>query len=214
MGVLMPDNINARYFDEAMRGRSAERTPDSIGGPLRVVPLDEYTREFFEDLPKPLVDFLTAHSYATGYTLGRLTFMCVNELRRIDPDSPDSGCLGDGLLKIGGGLNGDPIVVDLDNDLRMGFVCRDRLRSSRKGAARKALVDTGLDIGTFYLAAVLPDARFARDSYDAKRFGAEDWDRFRELTAAWMRGPDAGGEDTAAKAASAPPRKRATPRAR
>lgn len=95
-------------------------------------------------------------------------------------DEVNARCIGEGLLIVGIGLNGDPIVLDLRNGLRVGFVKHEELWDEEESPARNLLVSSTLDLGTFYLAAAL-DETFPVDACDAEALSVDDWERFRSV---------------------------------
>lgn len=176
----MSPAIDVAAFRRALDARTNERTPLSREGPLVVVPLTRETEDFLEAhaVPAELRAFVREFSFGDEITLGHTTFGPGNGLADRNVDEMNVRCLEGGLLAIGDGLNGDPIVVDL-RDGSTGFVNHDELWEEDGPPARESFVGTGLDVGTFLAAAVVHAARFPRDAYEARETAPEVWASFR-----------------------------------
>src|SRR5262249_19210497 len=73
-------------------------------------------------------------------------------------------CLNEGLLIVGSGPGGDPIVIDLREELVAGFVCMEEMSGYEddEEPARRLFAASPFDLGTFFLAA-------AEHAYDPDR---------------------------------------------
>jgi hypothetical protein len=139
----MTMTINIKRFELALEKRSNERAPSSPAGPLVVVPVAPETTSFFEKylVPESLRQFLTAHAYRHPVTLGHLVFDAVDEMPKENLDEVNARCIEDALLIVGSGLNGDPIVLDLRNGLRVGYVNTIHSGSSKTTGMRVCLYE-------------------------------------------------------------------------
>jgi hypothetical protein len=175
---------NDARFRRALERRTTERTPGATA-PLAAVPLTTETRTFFDEhrVPPALREFLERHCYNVPVTVGQLIFEAVNDLPEENLDEPNAPCIRAGLLVIGDGLNGDPIVVDLESGA-VGFVAHDELWGNDDADARALFVPTPFDIGSFYWSAALfdwseeADFGFPVDSYAARDQQDVGWDEF------------------------------------
>jgi hypothetical protein len=107
-------NIDVTAFERAVELRTAERTPRWPDGPLTLVPFREDVQSLFtaHHVPQSLRLLFERHCYEYPLTIGALIFDSVNEFPEENLDGVNARCLRDGLLIVGSGLNGDPIVVD------------------------------------------------------------------------------------------------------
>lgn len=163
------------------------------------------TRVFLESIAisAPLRTLLEAHSFNRSIMIGQHCFNAVNKLVA-ENGGVNERCLLDGLLVVGSGPNGDPVVVDL-NDGAVGFVNHDEVWGCDEAQVRReAYVPTPFDLGTFYFAAALfaynpddPEAKvhtFPVDSYAAQEEGVTGWDDFKEGVRAFERSARRGSD--------------------
>lgn len=153
----------------------------AIAGRPKREKLTKKTRAFLQKhCAKPaLFSFFETQSYDGALVIGRLTFNRVNDLADEHLDDLNVRCLRDGLLIIGDGLNGDPLVVDLQSDFLMGFLDHNELGGRTGKPPRDCLAQSGLDIGAFYLAAAVHSGTFPVDAPSAQSLDAKQW---RKLT--------------------------------
>jgi hypothetical protein len=114
-----------------------------------------------------LIEFFAQFSFDRPIQLGHVDFDQVNDFEAYNLDEVNHYCIKAGLLIIGRGLNGDPIVVDVST-LEVGFVFHDRLYEEEV-SPREVLVNMNCSIGEFYLHSVqLED--YPVDAYQAEEY--------------------------------------------
>ncbi len=168
-------------FQLALERRNDSRTESSPDRPLTTVAVEEEMQRFLTDwsVPSEFRSFLERHSYDHHVTMGHLTFDCVNSLAEENLDEGNAACVEAGLLIIGSGLNGDPIVLDLRAGT-VGYVKNDDLfaEDDDRRPVREVFRDSGLDVGSFYLAAALYQDAFPVDGYEAEDLEGSFSERF------------------------------------
>jgi hypothetical protein len=172
-------SVDVTKFKEALGLRNNSRTGVPANRPLRIVELSPKTRDFLQmhGVPPSIVAFLAEHAFDHHLTIGKHTFYAVDSLPDENLDDAQRRCIESGLLIIGSALNGDPIVVDLRSET-VGFVFHDELWEDEDVTPKSILTDTGLDIGSFYLAAARYSDSFPRDGRDAAEVGSDFVGRF------------------------------------
>lgn len=168
--------IDEHAFQEAVRRWKDDRNPQAELPPPSAVALTKETEEWLDraSIPEDVRAFLTRHSYGVHLRIGHLAFYMVNQIEDENGDEVNLRCMHERLLIVGGGANGDPIVLDLQNGATVGFVDHELLWDEEGPPARELLVSTGLDVGTFYRCAATNDA-FPVDVYEARELSAEAW---------------------------------------
>ena len=131
--------------------------------------LSATTLEFFErrSVPSELQDFLTANSFDRPFQVGHIYYDRTNDMARENLEEENRNCIQEGLLIIGSGLNGDPVVVDMET-FTVGFVFHDELWEDTSIKARSIYIDTGLSVGEFYWEAATQKDNFPKDAYQAE----------------------------------------------
>ncbi len=94
-------------------------------------------------------------------------FTSLLQFNKDNLDEQNITCINEELLIIGCGLNGDPVVVDLQT-LTVGFVFHDELWEDLSVKARSTHIDTGLSVGQFYFYAATQIDTFPVDGYAAE----------------------------------------------
>jgi hypothetical protein len=199
---------NAERFAKAieLRGSIVHFCGDRRGELLSRA-LDDEASEFLarRAIPAPLRALLEAHSYKSTVTFGNNRFSRVNRIVRgnKEPMVRMVRCLQEGLLVVGSGPGGDPIVVDLENDGAISFISHDLFFEDHALAARETISPTPFDLGSFFLADALfagdcardNDEAYARshrtfpvDSYAAAAEAESGWDIFEDGLCAWEDG--------------------------
>ncbi len=113
-----------------------------------------------------LVSFFERHCYISWVQIGNLSFNSVRELVRENVDPQNHSVYKSRLLIIGSGLNGDPIVVNIDSG-KAGFLCHDELwESDESPEIASILCELPYSLGEFYLRAATSED-FPRDYYEA-----------------------------------------------
>lgn len=160
-------------FRRALELRNNSRTGVPANRPLRRIDLTPQTQTFLEahQVPAEIAALLSDHSFDHHLTIGNHTFDSVNSLPSENLDDGQGRCIEARLLIIGSALNGDPIVVNLDT-ATVGFLLHDELWEDQTVAPRDIYTDTGLKIGSFYLAAAKHPDTFPADGYEAAEIGA------------------------------------------
>lgn len=121
-------------------------------------------------IPDELIELFTQFSFTKPVQIGHVYFDQVNEFEKHNLDEVSRSCIGAGLLIIGSGLNGDPIVVDVST-LKVGFVFHDQLYEEEV-APREVLVSMNCSIGKFYLNSVQLK-NYPVDAYQAEEYKEE-----------------------------------------
>jgi len=120
-------------------------------------------------VPKELQDILIENSFDRPFKVGHIYYDSTNDIEKQNVEVENVNCINEGLLIIGCGLNGDPVVVDI-HTLKMGFVFHDELWEDSSIKARDVYIDTGLSIGQFYFNAATQMDSFPCDAYEAEDF--------------------------------------------
>lgn len=158
----MPEPTDKELFEKAIDDILLEVRP------IRET-LSETTLEFFQkySVPKELQDFLAANSFDRPLQIGHIYYDRTNDLARENLEEENKNCIQEGLLIIGSGLNGDPIVIDMKTKT-MGFIFHDELWEDTSIKARDVHIGTGLSFGQFYWNAVSQKDNFPVDAYEAE----------------------------------------------
>jgi len=136
--------------------------------PIREM-LSAATLEFFQkySVPKELQGFLAANSFDRPFQVGHIYYGRTNDLARENMEEENRTCIQERLLIIGCGLNGDPVVIDMET-MTVGFIFHDELWEDSSVKARDVRIDTGLSLGEFYWSAVSQKDDFPVDAYEAE----------------------------------------------
>lgn len=138
----------------------------------RTLALFPETRAWLEQFgaSSNLIAILKEFPFASHVKFGRITFSAVNRIPEYN-DLDENKCLREkGLLIIGDGLNGDPIVLKVQTET-VGYVSHDELWEGAPSDLDKIYCDLGLSVSDFYLAAAT-EADFPVDFYAAQDYAA------------------------------------------
>ncbi len=143
---------------------------DSLDEVPRTLALFPETRRWLEErgAPDDLIDLLRAFPFSSHALFGSVSFSDVNQIPEYN-DRPESKQLKvNGLLEIGSGLNGDPIVVNLETGT-VGYVSHAELWEGTATDIDEIHCDLGLSVAEFFLAAAT-DKAFPGDFFQALDF--------------------------------------------
>ena len=118
-------------------------------------------------ISKEIQDLLIQNSFDRPFKVGHIYYDKTNDIEKENLDKQNINCINEGLLIIGSGLNGDPVVVDL-HTFKVGFVFHEEIWEDSSVKARSAFIDTGLSIGQFYFNAATQMDTFPVDGYEAE----------------------------------------------
>ena len=154
--------IDKELFDKAIDNILLEVRPVRLS-------LNNATIEFFGNysIPTELQEFLTIYSFSRPLQVGHICYDETNYMAENNLEDENRNCIEEGLLIIGAGLNGDPVVVDMET-LSVGFVFHDELWEDTSLKAQSVYINTGLSIGEFYLNAATQKDSFPKDAYQAR----------------------------------------------
>ncbi len=140
---------------------------DSLDEAPRTLALFPETRSWLEErgVPDDLIELLRAFPFSSHVEFGGASFSDVNQIPEYN-DRPESKQLkANGLLEIGSGLNGDPVVVSLRTGT-VGFVNHAELWEGTAIDIDEIHCDLGLSVAEFFLAAAT-DNGFPDDFFQA-----------------------------------------------
>lgn len=152
-------NISEADFDAAI-----EKSPSSCW--LTPVPSTVMSWLYEIGVSHALVGFFERHSYVDWVQIGKLSFNSVSELARENMDPQNHAVYESGLLIIGSGLNGDPIVVNIESG-KTGYLCHDELWESDENPEIASMhCELRYSLGEFFLGAAT-SKDFPVDYYEA-----------------------------------------------
>ena len=127
----------------------------------------ELLRQHFSD--EVITSFFAEVSFDTVIEIGNVWFDQVNCFQKeFRWEEQFIRCLKTGLLPVGSGLNGDPIVLDAQ-DCIVGFLFHDKLWEADDLSPRDCLVKMDCSIGQFFLNAATIE-EYPVDAYEAHAF--------------------------------------------
>ena len=143
---------------------------DAIDDQPRTLALYPETRAWLEQFgaSSSLIATLRKFPFASHVQFGNVTFNEVNRIPEYNDQDENKPLREKGLLIIGGGLNGDPIVVDTQTDT-VGYISHDELWEGPPANIDAIHCDLGLNVSDFYLAAAT-EADFPVDCYAARDY--------------------------------------------
>jgi hypothetical protein len=158
----MDKNVDKELFEKAISDILLEVRPirQSVTS-TTIAFLDKYA------FPKELQNLLIQNSFDRPFKVGHIYYDKTNDIEKENLDAQNINCINEELLIIGCGLNGDPVVVDLQT-MTVGFVFHDVIWEDLSVKARSAHIDTKLSVGNFYYNAATLIDTFPVDGYDAK----------------------------------------------
>lgn len=132
--------------------------------------LTEETRDFLNEFraSESLFDFLEKSSYISAKKIGNVHFDAVNNLAKNNLVPENKRCVDNGLLIIGHGLNGDPIVIDVES-FEVGYVFHDELWEGVKDDIRSMVVRMNRSVGDFF-ESVASVPNFPIDAFEAEEY--------------------------------------------
>lgn len=158
----MDKQIDRNLFDKAISDILIEVRPVRQS-------VTNSTINFFDkySIPKELQDLLIQNSFDRPFKFGHIYYDKANDIEKENLEEQNINCINEGLLIIGSGLNGDPVVFDTQT-WTIGFVFHDELWEDTSIKARSVHIDTGLSVGQFYFNAATQIDSFPVDGYDAE----------------------------------------------
>lgn len=116
-----------------------------------------------------VIEFLHLYSYNQLLRFKRVYFYRANEVAENNICDENKRCIDERLLIIGSGLNGDLIVLDLDN-LQIGYVFHDELWENETiGGSREIFISMKCSIGEFYYNSLMVEG-YPVDGFQAERY--------------------------------------------
>jgi hypothetical protein len=152
-------NISESDFDSAI-----EKSPSK----LWLAPVPSTVMSWFSEIgvSDALVGFFQRHSYTSWIQIGHVSFNSVSELVHENMDPQNHAVYKSRLLIIGSGLNGDPIVVNMESG-KAGYLCHDELWESEEDPEiADVYCELPHSLGEFYLKAATSED-FPVDFYQA-----------------------------------------------
>ncbi|MDQ0913854.1 hypothetical protein [Paenibacillus sp. V4I5] len=139
-------------------------------GELLKEKLSNKTISFLADykIPNGITGFLNRFSFERAIRFKHVSFYQVNEMPDENLYEQNQRCIAEKLLIIGWGLNGDFIVLDLEN-LKVGYVFHDDLWEDESVNPRDIFINLNCSIGEFYYNAITVED-FPVDGYEAEKF--------------------------------------------
>jgi hypothetical protein len=120
-------------------------------------------------VPKELLDFFNEYSFKSFVKFNKVTFNSPNEIVHENTEEQNQKIYEQGLLIIGSGLNGDPIVVNLTNG-NTGFVSHDSLWEQGETVdVNEIYKELNESLGSFFYKS-MTDPEFPVDYYEACDF--------------------------------------------
>lgn len=137
--------------------------------------LTDETRDFLKkyEATSSLLSFLEKNSFSSNKMFGKVYFDAANDLAKHNLVEENRKCVENGLLIIGSGPNGDPIVVDM-NTLEVGYVFHDELWENDSGDIQNSVVRMKCSVGMFF-EIVATDPGFPVDAYEAEDYMAKNF---------------------------------------
>ncbi|RNB92492.1 hypothetical protein EDM56_02010 [Brevibacillus fluminis] len=128
------------------------------------------TLSFFEEyeIPNQLVNFLEKFSFEQNVRFNNVYFDKVNEMPDNNLYEQNRRCMDARLLIIGSGLNGDFVVLDVEN-LKVGYVFHDELWEDELVNPRDIHINLNCSIGEFYYYHITVHD-FPVDGYEAEEY--------------------------------------------
>ncbi len=119
-------------------------------------------------LDQDLIDEFRSVSRNGPIKVNKVYFDRFNEFIENNLDEQNKRCIENGYLIIGSGLNGDPIVLNIETE-KVGYVSHDILWEDEEKDFQDMLVMTNLDVFEFYQKAF--NDEFPVDSYELDEKG-------------------------------------------
>lgn len=140
---------------------------------LKREPMSDSVTQFLQtwNVPQEVIDFLRDFSFSTPLLFKHVYFDYVNDMAEFNLEEQNKPCINNALLIVGSGLNGDPIVLDL-NTLKVGYVFHDELweqEDENCNPREKWLINLDCSIGQFFLNSLTQDD-YPVDAYEAEKY--------------------------------------------
>lgn len=137
---------------------------------LTKVELNTSTIKFFEDyqIPEDVISFLKEFSFRENLKFKHVYFNIVNEMPEENLYEEHKRCIDNGLFIIGYGINGDPVVIDL-NTKKIGYIFHDELWEDEDVNPREIHISLGCSVPQFYYNSVTIDD-YPVDGNEAETF--------------------------------------------
>jgi len=116
-------------------------------------------------IPESVVSFFNKYAFTSFAEFGRVSFSSPNEIKNENTVEENQSLIANGLLIIGSGANGDPVVLDTQ-DGKVGFISHDILWEEEGCDPREIFAKMDETIGSFYRQAV-NNPEFPVDYYQA-----------------------------------------------
>ena len=143
--------------------------------PLERVPyiglLSSAIREWGQNvgIPEEILRFLNKYCYSSHIRFGNNTFNSPNELKWENEEEQNWHVYKKGLLIIGSGLNGDPVVINMKNG-NVGFLCHDELwELEEEPNLSEIYQELNESIGSFYYQSMF-SSEFPVDYYSSLEY--------------------------------------------
>ena len=132
--------------------------------------LNQLTTKFISEfnISNEVLEFLRTFSFSRNIRFKHVYFDKVNDMVGNNTYEGNIRCIYEGLLIIGAGLNGDLIVLDLNN-LKIGYVFHDDLWEDDSINPRDILVNLNCTIGEFYYNSIVIED-FPVDGSEAEKY--------------------------------------------
>ncbi len=137
---------------------------------LTKVELSADTIEFskYYQISDDVISFLKEFSFRENLKFKHVYFNIVNEMPEENLYEEHKRCIDNGLLIIGYGLNGDPIVIDLNNK-KIGYIFHDELWENEDVNPRDIYICLECSIPEFYYNSVTI-FDYPVDGYEAETY--------------------------------------------
>lgn len=115
------------------------------------IQLSDSTKKFLEEykVPTGTRAFIEEFSFTESIKINYVYLDCANEIAGNNLYEENKRCIDNGLLIVGSGLNGDAIVVDLNNE-EVGYVFHDELWEDEKVSPRDIFISLECNVSEFY----------------------------------------------------------------
>jgi hypothetical protein len=138
---------------------------------LNYEPLSKKAMNFLNryNVKPELIEFFKRYSFKQDIRFKNVNYYRVNEIENNNTwDENLSKCIESGLLVIGAGLNGDPIVIDLITN-HIGFVFHDELWENENANVRDEFISMKCSVGEFFYNSLHTD-NYPIDGYDVEQY--------------------------------------------
>ena len=144
-----------------------QKAIDSLDEAPRTLALFPETRRWLEErrVADELIELLRAFPFSSHAQFGGVSFTDVNRIPEINDWLENTALKKNGLLQIGDGANGDPIVFNLETGT-VGFVSHDDLWEGTAIDICEIHCDLGLSVADFFHLAAT-DKGFPDDFFQA-----------------------------------------------